>query len=49
MIPVSTPIRVKVFNGVGADFVRRTVLPEIKMADKKSEASEKQDVHAIKV
>ena len=41
-IPVSAPIKVKVkdFNGVGLVFVPCTDLPEIKMADKKSEASE---------
>ena len=37
------------FNGVGANFARCTVLPEVKMVDKKSEASEKQDAHARKV
>ena len=50
MIPVSTPVfGVKDFNGVGPDFVRCTVLSEIKMADKKSEATEKQDAHTRKV
>ena len=37
------------FNDVDTDFVRRIVLPEINMADKKSIASEKQDAHARKV
>ena len=52
MISVSTHnyvFGVKVFNGVGPDFDRRTVLPEVKTTDKKSEASEKQDAHARKV
>ena len=47
---ISIPLYVfglKDFNGVGHDFVRRTVLPEMKMSAKKSETSE--DVHATKL
>jgi len=37
---------VKDFNSVGPDFVLCSVLPKIKMADKKLEATGKQAAHA---